>query len=94
MDVRPVMPNPNVTGCIVETRVTVSRLSPDREPGGRVPGQDHMQVNLKGAKKHHDTIRDMMATSSNLFSSISRGSTQMLLSFICSFRNKNEGIWR
>ena len=29
------------------------------------------QVNLRGAKKHHDTIRDMMATSSRVFSSIS-----------------------
>jgi hypothetical protein len=34
------------------------------------------QVNLRGTKKHHDTIRDMMATSSHLFSSISRGVTQ------------------
>jgi hypothetical protein len=34
------------------------------------------QVNLRGTKKHHDTIRDMMATSSHVFSSISRGGTQ------------------
>jgi hypothetical protein len=37
------------------------------------------QVNLRGAKKHHDTIRDMMATSSHMFSStssISRGGSQ------------------
>jgi hypothetical protein len=32
--------------------------------------------NLRGAKKHHDTIRGMMATSSHVFSSISRGGTQ------------------
>jgi hypothetical protein len=40
----------------------------------------HHQVNLRGAKKHHDvthdTIRDMMATSSHVFSSISRGGTK------------------
>ena len=34
------------------------------------------QVNLRGEKKHHDTIRDMMATSSHGFYSISRGGTQ------------------
>ncbi len=36
------------------------------------------QVNLRGAKKHHDTTREMMATSSHVFSSISRGGTQMV----------------
>ena len=30
----------------------------------------------KGEKKHHDTIRDMIATSSHLLSSISHGGTQ------------------
>jgi hypothetical protein len=34
------------------------------------------QVNLRGTQKHHDTIRDMMATSAHVFSSISRGGTQ------------------
>jgi len=34
------------------------------------------QVNLRGTKKHHDTIRDMIVTLSNVFSSISRGVTQ------------------
>ena len=31
------------------------------------------QVNIIVTKKHHDTIRDMMATSSHVFCSISRG---------------------
>ena len=39
------------------------------------------QVNLRGAKKHHDTMRHMMATSSHVLSSICRRCTQM-------------GIWR
>ena len=35
------------------------------------------QVNLRRINKHHDTVRDMMATLSHVFSSISRGgSTQ------------------
>ena len=34
------------------------------------------QVNLRGTKKHHDTIRDLMATSLHVFSSISHGGTQ------------------
>ncbi len=34
------------------------------------------QVNLRGAKKHHDTIRDMMASSSHVFYFISRGGNQ------------------
>ena len=34
------------------------------------------QVNLRGTKTHQDTIRDMMAKSAHLFSSISRGGTQ------------------
>jgi hypothetical protein len=32
--------------------------------------------NLRGTKKHHDTTRGMMATSSQVFSFISRGGTQ------------------
>jgi hypothetical protein len=38
------------------------------------------QVNLRGKKKHHDTIRDMMAASSHVPSSISSGGTQWVYS--------------
>jgi hypothetical protein len=34
------------------------------------------RVNLRGTKKHHDTIRDMMATSSHVLSSLSRRGTK------------------
>ena len=34
------------------------------------------QVNLRGEKKHHDTIRNMIAGSSHVLSSVSRGVTQ------------------
>ena len=34
------------------------------------------QPKPRDQKKHHDTIRDMMAASSHVFSSISRGGTQ------------------
>ena len=34
------------------------------------------QVNLRGTKKPHDTIRDMIAASSHVLSCISRGGTQ------------------
>jgi hypothetical protein len=37
------------------------------------------QVNLSRTKKHHNTIRDMMATPSHVFSSISRGGTQWVI---------------
>jgi hypothetical protein len=52
------------------------------------------QVNLRGTKKHHDTIRDMMATSSHVFSSICRGGTQWVYGgrlFVVSART-NKGI--
>jgi hypothetical protein len=47
------------------------------------------QVNLRGTKKHHDTIRGMMATLSHVFSCISRRGTQWVYggrSFIVSAR--------
>jgi hypothetical protein len=34
------------------------------------------QVNLRGKKKHHDTIRNMISGSSHVLSSVSRGVTQ------------------
>ena len=43
----------------------------------RVTERCVFSVNLKGAKKHHVSMRDMMATSSHVFSSISSGGTQM-----------------
>ena len=49
------------------------------------------QVNLRGKNKHHDTIRDMMAASSHMLSSISGGGTQWVYGGrgICSFcKNK------